>query len=131
VVPGEWRAAPGPLARGRSDHRYTSHCRDVRLHRPRHGCRGAERELSGAHRPAKVGKLFGAKLKTFGGVAPATWRITLGPLPRGIRFDRTTGILAGIPKKAGTYRVTFEVTDSLGIVAKKTLKLIVIPAVRK
>ena len=82
-------------------------------------------------RPAKVGKLFGAKLKTFGGVAPATWRITLGPLPRGIRFDRTTGILAGIPKKAGTYRVTFEVTDSLGIVAKKTLKLIVIPAVRK
>jgi hypothetical protein len=82
-------------------------------------------------RPARVGKLFGAKLKTFGGVAPATWRITLGPLPRGVRFDRTTGILAGIPKKAGSYRVTFEVTDSLGIVAKKTLKLIVIPAVRK
>ena len=81
-------------------------------------------------RPAKVGKLFGAKLKTFGGVAPDTWRITLGPLPRGVRFDRTTGTLAGIPKKAGTYRVTFEVTDSLGIVAKKTLKLIVIPAVR-
>jgi hypothetical protein len=82
-------------------------------------------------RPAKVGKLFGAKLKTLGGVKPTAWRITLGPLPRGIRFDRTTGILAGIPKKAGRYRVTFEVTDSLGIVAKKTLKLTVIPAVRK
>ena len=83
-------------------------------------------------RPAKVGKLYGAKLKTSGGVKPTAWRITLGPLPRGVRFDRTTGILAGIPKKAGRYRVTFEATDSLGVVAKKTLKLIVIPApVRK
>jgi large repetitive protein len=82
-------------------------------------------------RPAKAGKLFGAKLKSLGGVKPTAWRITLGPLPRGVRFDRTTGILAGIPKKAGRYRVTFEVTDSLGVVAKKTLKLVVIPAVRK
>ncbi len=78
-------------------------------------------------RPAKVGKLFGAKLKTLGGVKPTAWRITLGPLPRGVRFDRTTGILAGIPKKAGRYRVTFEVTDSLGIVATKRLRLTVIP----
>jgi hypothetical protein len=83
-------------------------------------------------RPAKVGKLYGARLKTVGGVAPAAWRITLGPLPRGIRFDRTTGVLAGIPKRAGRYRLTFEATDSLGIVARKTLSLIVIHApVRK
>ena len=135
---------PGPLARGRSDHRYTrtagtyafiARVTDAEGRTASYPARIVVAEkltvATTIFRPAKVGKLFGAKLKTFGGVAPATWRITLGPLPRGIRFDRTTGILAGIPKKAGTYRVTFEVTDSLGIVAKKTLKLIVIPAVRK
>ncbi len=59
-------------------------------------------------RPAKVGKLYAAKLKTFGGVKPAAWTLFRGPLPRGIRFDRTLGTLAGTPKIAGRYRVTFE-----------------------
>jgi len=79
-------------------------------------------------RPARVGKLYGARVKTAGGIAPVSWRITLGPLPRGVRFDRGTGILAGIPKKAGRYRLTFAATDSLGVVATKTLKLTVIAA---
>jgi hypothetical protein len=79
-------------------------------------------------RPGKVGRLYAAKLKTFGGVKPATWRIFRGPLPRGIRFDRTLGALAGIPKTAGRYRVTFEATDALGVVSKKTLSIVVAPA---
>ena len=60
--------------------------------------RGSRRSLL---RPGKVGKLYGARLKTLGGVKPATWRILRGPLPRGVRFDRTTGTLLGTPKKAG------------------------------
>jgi hypothetical protein len=76
-------------------------------------------------RPVKVGKLYGAKLKTFGGVKPISWRITAGQLPRGVRFARSLGVLAGTPKKAGRYRLTFEATDSLGMVSKKTLTLIV------
>ena len=78
-------------------------------------------------RPAKVGKLFGAKLKTFGGVKPTSWRITAGQLPRGVRFTRSLGVLAGMPKKAGRYRVTFEASDALGVVSKKTLALNVLP----
>jgi hypothetical protein len=78
-------------------------------------------------RPAKVGKLFGAKLKTIGGVKPTSWTITVGQLPKGVRFARSLGVLAGTPKKSGRYRVTFEATDSLGVVAKKTLRLNVAP----
>jgi len=79
-------------------------------------------------RPAKVGKLYGARVKTSGGVAPSTWHITAGSLPRGIRFDRATGVLSGTPRKAGRYSLTFEATDSLGVVARKTLRLSVIAA---
>jgi hypothetical protein len=76
-------------------------------------------------RPVKVGRLYGAKLKTFGGVKPISWRITAGQLPKGVRFARSLGVLAGTPKKAGRYRLTFEATDSLGMVSKKTLTLTV------
>ena len=79
-------------------------------------------------RPGKVGKLYGAKLRTLGGVKPATWRIVRGPLPRGVRFDRFTGTLFGTPKKAGSYRVTFEATDALGIKATKTLRIVIASA---
>jgi large repetitive protein len=78
-------------------------------------------------RPGKVGKLYAAKLKTFGGVKPAAWRLFRGPLPRGIRFDRTLGTLSGMPKFAGRYRVTFEATDTLGVVSKRTFSIIVAP----
>ena len=76
-------------------------------------------------RPGKVGKLYNAKLKTVGGVKPASWRVVRGPLPRGVRFDRTLGQLSGIPKRDGRYRVTFEATDSLGVKAKKTLLIVI------
>jgi hypothetical protein len=76
-------------------------------------------------RPGKVGKLYVAKLKTLGGVKPATWRLFRGPLPKGIRFDRFPGTLAGTPKKAGRYRVTFQATDALGVVSKRTLTIFV------
>jgi hypothetical protein len=76
-------------------------------------------------RPGKVGKLYTAKLKTLGGVKPAAWRLFRGPLPRGIRFDRFLGTLAGTPKKAGRYRVTFQATDALGVVSKRTLTIFV------
>jgi hypothetical protein len=76
-------------------------------------------------KPAKVGKLYAAKLKTLGGVKPTSWRLFRGPLPRGIRFDRFLGTLSGTPRFAGRYRVTFQATDALGVVSKRTLTIFV------
>ena len=77
-------------------------------------------------RPARQGFYYQAKLNTVGGVLPRTWRIVRGPLPRGIRFDRSAGLLFGIPTRPGRYRVTFEATDALGVTAKKTLAVLVV-----
>ena len=73
-----------------------------------------------ALRPGKVGRLYRSKVTATGGIAPRKWKIAVGPLPKGIRFDRTTGILSGTPTKAGRYRMTFQVTDGLKVVATKT-----------
>ena len=77
-------------------------------------------------RPGIVGRLYQAKLASLGGVKPTTWRIIRGPLPRGLLLDRAIGRLYGIPARAGTFRVVFEATDSLGVKAKKTLKIVVL-----
>ena len=77
-------------------------------------------------RPARQGFYYQAKLNTVGGVLPRTWRIVRGPLPRGIRFDRSAGLLFGIPTRPGRFRVTFEATDALGVKAKKTLAIVVV-----
>jgi hypothetical protein len=72
-------------------------------------------------RTGKVGRLYRAKVATSGGIAPKKWKIKRGPLPRGIRFDRTLGELSGTPTRPGRYRVTFEATDALKVTASKTL----------
>ncbi len=72
-------------------------------------------------RSGKVGRLYRAKLTATGGVLPKKWKVKTGPLPRGIRFDRTLGLLSGTPTRPGRYRVTFEATDALKVTSKKTL----------
>ncbi|MGH3135687.1 MAG: Ig domain-containing protein [Gaiellaceae bacterium] len=72
-------------------------------------------------RTGKVGRLYRAKVVAAGGVLPKKWKIKRGPLPRGIRFDRTLGVLSGTPTRPGRYRVTFEATDGLKVKAVKTL----------
>jgi hypothetical protein len=72
-------------------------------------------------RPGKVGRLYRAKLATTGGIPLKKWKVKSGPLPRGIRLDRTLGVLSGTPTKPGRYRVTFEATDALKVKAVKKL----------
>jgi hypothetical protein len=79
-------------------------------------------------RPGRVGKLYRSTLRTVGGVKPTTWSVVRGPLPRGVRLARTTGRLSGIPKKAGVFRVRFEATDELEVVAAKTFRIVIAPA---
>lgn len=79
----------------------------------------------------KVGKRYKTKLKTTGGVAPVSWKIKTGPLPRGIRLDRTLGVLAGTPTKAGRYRITVEATDEVGVKSTRSFTIIVLAAPQK
>lgn len=78
-------------------------------------------------KPGRVGKLYRSRVASAGGVLPKAWRITAGKLPKGVRFDRKLALLSGTPKKAGRYRLTFQVTDGLKVVAKKTLRITVLP----
>jgi large repetitive protein len=82
---------------------------------------------------AKAGKLFRGQLKVVGGVGPNTFKVVKGSgkFPAGVRLDPTTGVVSGIPKKAGVYRLTFEVTDSLGVKDTQTLVINVLPAPKK
>lgn len=76
-------------------------------------------------RRGTVGKAYGAKLRSAAGVKPVTWQISAGKLPRGVRLDRALGSLAGVPERAGRYRLTLEARDSMRVVARKTLTLTV------
>ena len=76
--------------------------------------------------PGKVGKRYGARIATSGSDRSrppgASWSARF---PRGVRFDRTTGVLYEIQTRPGRYRLTFEATDALGAKAKKTLTILV------
>jgi hypothetical protein len=87
------------------------------------------RKLAISTRRVKLGRVdqfFQRKLATKGGMRPATWRVVRGPLPRGVFLDTAAGVLYGYPTRAGRYRVTFEATDTLGVSAKKTLRITIL-----
>jgi hypothetical protein len=66
---------------------------------------------------AKVGKAYKARFLVTGGVLPRQWNLLGGRpgfLPAGIKLNRTTGVLSGTPRKAGTYHLRMQVVDKLG-----------------
>lgn len=74
---------------------------------------------------AHVGSAYGAQLRAKGGLAPRTWRLRRGYLPRGLRLDRRTGTILGVPRATGRHRLTVEARDRLGAAATKALDLFV------
>lgn len=74
-------------------------------------------------RPAKIGRAYRTRVVASGGVAPLRWTLVSGRLPSGVRLDRKTGALAGIPRKAGTFVFRVEVRDSLDVSAARTLRV--------
>jgi hypothetical protein len=73
---------------------------------------------------AKAGAAYRATITTLGGVAPVAWSVR-GKLPAGVTFGKRLHLFIGVPRKAGTYRVTVQVVDALGAKAQKTLTLVV------
>jgi hypothetical protein len=75
--------------------------------------------------PARSGHSFSARLAVRGGVSTFRWAVTGGSLPTGLKLSARTGTIAGTPRSAGTFRVTFRVRDALGASSSKTLLLTV------
>jgi Putative Ig domain len=73
---------------------------------------------------AKVGRAYRATLRSTGGFAPRKWR-AIGALPKGLKLTAGTGRITGTPKKKGTFRVRFTVTDKLGVHSSAGLVLTV------
>jgi large repetitive protein len=72
---------------------------------------------------ATAGHAYRAKVSFRGGVPALRWTIARSSLPAGLRLAAGTGTIAGVPRSAGTFRVTLRVRDSLGAVSTKTLLL--------
>lgn len=72
-----------------------------------------------------VGRPYRVRIVARGGVAPTTWTLA-GRLPRGVRFDRTTSTLSGVPRAPGRYRMVVRATDQLGVTSKRSYLLIVV-----
>jgi large repetitive protein len=73
-------------------------------------------------KPAKVARAYRAQVAKVGGVAPLVWTIR-GKLPKGLKFSPKLGLFLGTPSQAGTFRVTVQAVDALGVKAQKTLTL--------
>lgn len=77
----------------------------------------------------EVGVPYEASFGARGGVEPFKWRAVRGggSFPPGIRLNRATGELAGIPRRSGTYHFSIIETDSLGGSVTRAFTLVIRP----
>lgn len=69
---------------------------------------------------AKVGKAYKKTVKVQGGVKPYSWS---SDAPSWLQLDAATGKLAGTPPAAGSWTITFVITDALGQQATQSIKV--------
>jgi large repetitive protein len=79
---------------------------------------------------ARVGRIYRGRPAAVGGVNPRRWKLLRGRLPAGVALERETGALRGTPRRAGTFRLSLQVTDRLGATASRTFLLKVLPQER-
>ena len=59
-----------------------------------------------------VRQTYSASLAAVGGNPPYKWKVITGSLPKGIALNKTTGVISGETKQAGTLNFTVEVLDT-------------------
>lgn len=70
----------------------------------------------------RVGRNYFVIPKATGGKTPYTWSFS-GSLPEGLSLNGSTGRITGIPTTSGSFTPTFQVTDPMGGVAAKSLRI--------
>jgi hypothetical protein len=73
--------------------------------------------LAGPFPPGTTGVHYTGQLNAVGGKLPYTWSVSAGTLPPGLALNAATGAVGGTPSTAGTFPVTFQVTDGRGTTA--------------
>jgi hypothetical protein len=76
------------------------------------------RKLPDAH----AGRTFAARLRAAGGVRPYRWRVTSGPLPRGLHL-RSDGLIYGVPVSTARVGLVFHVEDAAGQFLTRRIRL--------
>jgi len=72
---------------------------------------------------ARVGRQYRTRTVAVGGIGPMRWKLLHGRLPAGVELGTETGVLSGVPRGAGVFRVSVQVTDALGASATRTFVL--------
>ena len=60
---------------------------------------------------ARVGEPYSTQLPAVGGSGPLFWTLAGGTLPPGLFLDPNSGVVTGVPQKAGRYQFTLLVSD--------------------
>lgn len=73
-----------------------------------------------------VRQQYRAELNATGGVPPLRWKISRGNLPEGLDLDSSSGVISGVPLKAGELELTISVIDSVGNTVSRDYKIKVV-----
>jgi len=76
---------------------------------------------------AEAASAYSFTFAASGGTGPYTWATVSGSLPSGVTLS-SAGALSGTPAAAGSYAVTYRVTDNVAATATVTLTLTVVAA---
>lgn len=72
-----------------------------------------------------VGGNYSVTFTATGGAAPYTWRVISGAVPVGLTLVSGTGVLSGVPDRAGTFDFVIQVTDSANQVAERPFSIVI------
>jgi hypothetical protein len=61
----------------------------------------------------QVGHSYKTNVRVTGGKGPV-WTMSSGKLPTGLKLSSANGVISGVPKRAGSFRFSVSVKDSLG-----------------
>lgn len=76
-----------------------------------------------------VGTTYSQNLGASGGQTPYNWSLASGNLPDGLSLNQTTGVISGVPERAGTSSFVIKLTDFTSVSVTTTLSLIINPAI--